>query len=144
MSVSPSDPKNVSLPSDDTSPPSKMSFPDLPAYPFTFSKHTYSMGKVSPEDLCADLNETLARFGYDAEWKGNHCFVNFTFNEIESRGLIICYTDSDGNQVVEFRRIHGCAIHYYHALASVLARLGLQEPPVYPPAPDLDSLHTAT
>lgn len=129
----------------DTPPPqpTNMKFPNLPEYPYTFGKHTYCMGKASPEDICADLNETLARFGYDAEWRGSHCFVDFTFHEIESQGLIDCFTDSDGNQVLEFRRIKGCAIHYHHALASVLARLGLQEPPVYPPAPDLDSLHTA-
>ena len=120
-----------------------MKFPNLPEYPYTFGKHTYCMGKASPEDICADLNETLACFGYDAKWEGSQCLVDYTCNEIESQGLIDCFTDSDGNQVLEFRRIKGCSIHYYHALASVLARLGLQKPPVYPPAPDLDSLHTA-
>lgn len=127
---------NTSLHQDTPPPqPTNMIFPLMPEYPYVFGKNTYSLGKATPKDVYEDINDTLARFGYASVWKDNHCFV--TYND-EADGLIVCYSDVDGNQIVEFRRTRGCALMYYHALAAVLARLGLQEPPEYPPAPDLN------
>lgn len=127
---------SVTLSSDNTPPPqpTNMIFPTLPEYPYVFGKNTYSLGKATPKDVYEDINDTLTHLGYTSVWKDNHCFVKY--ND-EADGSIVCYSDVDGNQIVEFRRIRGCAIMYYHALAAVLARFGLQEPPEYPPAPDL-------